>query len=76
MKFASLLIAVLGAALGLAACGDSSTGVKAAKKADGKSWEGAGPTFAASGWKVGDKASWEEHIRTRAQNQNDYARAK
>ena len=76
MKFASLLIAVLGAALGLAACGDSSTGVKAAKKADGKSWEGAGPTFAASGWKVGDKASWEEQIRTRAQNQNDYARAK
>ena len=76
MKFASLLIAVLGAALGLAACGDSSTGVKAAKKADGKSWEGAGPTFAASGWKVGDKASWEEQMRTRAQNQNDYARAK
>ena len=76
MKFASLLIAALGAALGLAACGDSSTGVKAAKKVDGKSWEGAGPAYAASGWKVGDKASWEEQIRTRAQNQNDYAHAK
>jgi hypothetical protein len=76
MRAALVVTAALVMVIGLAACGDSSTGVKAAKKADGKSWEGAGTTFAASGWKAGDKASWDEQMRTRAQSQNDYARAK
>ena len=29
--------------------------------------------FAAPGWKQGDKASWEQHMKVRTQNgQNDY----
>ncbi len=68
--------ALLAVAVALSACGESTSGSKSTKKADGKAWEGAGPTFAAAGWKPGDKASWDEQMRVRAQSQNDYARAK
>ena len=67
---------VLAAAVGMAACGESTSGTKTAKKSDAKSWEGAGSTYAAPGWKPGDKASWDEQMRLRIQSQNDYARAK
>ena len=46
----------------------------AAKKSDGKPWQGAQNGFVDSGWVPGDKASWEQKIRTRGQNQNDYAK--
>ncbi len=68
--------ALLAVAVAVSACGESTSGSKSTKKADGKAWEGAGPTFAAAGWKPGDKASWDEQMRVRAQSQNDYARAK
>ena len=68
--------ALLAVAVAVSACGESTSGSKSTKKADGKAWEGAGPTFAASGWKPGDKASWDEQMRVRVQLQNDYARAK
>ena len=29
-----------------------------------------------TGWKAGDRASWEEQLRSRAQGQNDYAKTK
>jgi hypothetical protein len=33
-------------------------------------------TYAAPGWKAGDKTSWEQSLRARAQyGQNDYTRA-
>ncbi len=76
MRQALWVSAVLAAVFGLSACSDSSSGAKAAKKVDGKSWEGAGSAYAASGWKPGDKATWEEQLRARAQSQNDYSRAK
>ena len=76
MRRAWELGALLAVAVVMSACGESTSGSKSTKKADGKAWEGAGPTFAATGWKPGDKASWDEQMRVRVQLQNDYARAK
>ena len=43
--------------------------------ANGAQKEGGGTAFTAPGWKVGDKASWQEQLKTRAQNgQNEYTR--
>lgn len=60
-------------ALLLAGCGEkdqSMTGSSAGP--DTKSWEGADPRYHQAGWNRGDKVSWENHIRTRGQHQNEY----
>ena len=47
------------------------------KKVDAAAWttsDAATPAFTAPGWKVGDKAAWEEQLRKRSQGQNDYQR--
>ena len=64
------------AALGLlVACGDRpQTANAAAKKTDTPAWQGADNGHVASGWKAGDKASWEEQMRARARGQNEYTR--
>ena len=60
----------------LLACGEKDQTLGAdGKKVDGKPWQGAQNGFVDSGWVPGDKASWEQKIRTRGQNQNDYAKA-
>ena len=68
----------LGVALALAGCGSSSSesNAKASVKHDGKTWESSDTAFAARGYKPGDAAAWDAQMRTRAQNQNDYSRAK
>ena len=63
------------AIMGQAACGEKAQTVTV-RKTDTKIWEGTDNAFAASGWKTGDKAAWEEQVRNRAQAQNDYARSK
>lgn len=69
-----LIVAVL--ATGLAGCGEKAqTAQPAAKKSDGKAWDGAQNAYVAEGWKAGDQASWETQMRLRAQNQNEYSRA-
>ena len=60
---------------GLAACGEKAQ-TAATRKSDGKVWQGADNAFAVSGWKSGDKASWEEQMRIRAQAQDEYAKIK
>ena len=69
------LAAVSVAILGQVACGEKAQTVTA-RKVDTKVWSGTDNAFAASGWKTGDQAAWEEQMRNRAQAQNDYARAK
>ena len=65
---------VLGTAL--AGCGEKpQIGAAPAKRADAKAWEGAANSYAAPGWKSGDRASWEAQMRERAQSQNEYTRA-
>ena len=58
----------------LAACGDkpqSAGGVKG----DVAPYQGVDNKFAAPGWKAGDKTSWEQALKARAQNtQNEYTR--
>jgi hypothetical protein len=70
-----LLLVLCGAAVA-AGCGEKlqSAGGNAAKKSDAKSWQAADNGFVASGWKSGDRASWEEQMRQRAQSQNEYTR--
>ena len=59
-----LVVAVL--ATGLSACGEKAqTAQPAAKKSDGKAWDGAQNAYVAEGWKAGDQASWEGEPLTR-----------
>ena len=60
----------------LAACGEKPQTAGSVKKTDGKIWEASDNAYIASGWKAGDRTSWEEQMRKRAQSQNDYATVK
>ncbi len=74
MKLSLSLIA----ALALVACSDKPQDLNAgsASKQDAAAFTGTGSAFVAQGWKPGDKASWEQHLKTRMQNgQNDYSKA-
>jgi hypothetical protein len=60
---------------GLGACGDRVQTIgEGARHADTAAWEIASdhPSIA-PGWTVGDRASWDDHLRRRTQMQNDYA---
>ncbi len=62
----------------LAACGDKPQNLNAgtASKQDATAFSGTGTAYVAPGWKPGDKVSWEQHLKARAQSgQNDYAKA-
>ena len=60
----------------LAACGERpQTADVSAKKSDTRVYEaGQNAAFRASDWKAGDRAGWEEQMRRRVQNQNEYIR--
>lgn len=74
----ALMAAFVVAAVTLAGCGEKQqTMTGASKKSDLAPWvanSGAHPSYTAPGWKVGDKAAWEEQMRQRNQAQNDYVR--
>ena len=56
----------------LGACGDKPQNLQT-YKGDGPAFQGPAGPFAATGWKVGDKTSWEQGLKTRLQNtQNEY----
>jgi len=60
----------------LAACGETPQALGTTPKSDTAAFQGTGVApFAAPGWKQGDKASWEQQLKTRTQaGQNDYAK--
>ena len=60
---------------GLAACSEK-VQTATPRKVDQKPWQAVDNPFAASGWKAGDKTSWDADLRTRAQKQNEYNRVK
>lgn len=64
------------ALLALAACGEkpqNGYGIKS----DVPALQGAQDPFVVSGWKPGDKDSWEQQLKTRTQHtQNDYVMMK
>ena len=72
---ASALAAVAAVGL-LSACGQApeAPAGTTAGKADKPAYQGAADAYMAQGWKAGDKASWEQHLRDRMQGQNEYAR--
>ena len=58
----------------LSACGEQPQTLGASQR-DAPPSSGTGKAFAESGWKQGDKASWESHLKARSQyGQNDYSR--
>jgi len=70
-------LAVVLAAVTLSACGDQPQALNAAGvRQDQPPHQGVGPSqYAQGGWKAGDRTSWEQHLKARAQyGQNDYTR--
>lgn len=65
------------ALLALTACGDKPQEMNAAGvKQDSAPYQGVGSSqYVNTGWKPGDKTSWEQQLKSRAQyGQNDYTR--
>ena len=58
----------------LAACAPKPAERVAAKRAEQPSWDAAADPFVVSGWKSGDKVSWQQQLSARAQTQNEYLR--
>jgi outer membrane lipopolysaccharide assembly protein LptE/RlpB len=65
---------LLAATLVLAACGDKAQ-TAGTPKSDSQPWDSAQTAYSAQGWKAGDKAAWENQLKARSQNQNEYSRA-
>ncbi len=71
MKRISLILLSVAA---LTACGEKAQTL--GTKHDATAFSGAANPFVQSGWTAGDKTSWEQHLRARAQyGQNDNSRA-
>jgi major membrane immunogen (membrane-anchored lipoprotein) len=71
MKRMSLIVLSVAA---LTACGEKAQTL--GTKNDATAYSGAANSFVEAGWTVGDKTSWEQHLRARAQyGQNDNSRA-
>ncbi len=71
MMKTALLIAAM--ALTLVACSEKPQTANSQKRHDAPPYAGASLAFNDAGWKVGDKASWESHLKVRTQRgQNDY----
>ena len=67
-------VAALALAL-LSGCGDKPQEMGSGVKQDAAAFSGTGSPFVASGWKPGDKTSWELHLKARMQNsQNEYSK--
>ena len=69
------LLLACAAALALAACTEKPQ-TATPRKSDARAWQGADAAYTTGSWKAGDKTGWEEQMRTRAQNQNDYVKAR
>ena len=69
------VLIVIWTLLFLGACGETPQALDHSPKQDTAAYTGTGAVFTASGWKPGDKISWEQQLKTRAQTgQNDYTK--
>ncbi len=74
MKRMLTLGAVCVCAIALSACGEKPQ-TASGKTSDVELFKGTDNGFMASGWKAGDKASWELGLKARMQNsQNEYTK--
>lgn len=62
------------AVLALAACGEKEQTLGQNSGHDTPAAGGTGTVFQVQGWKAGDRASWEQQLKSRAQTQNDYVK--
>ena len=69
MKLTLIVVTVLA----LAACSDPGNRPPGAKAPDQKSWQAPQNGFVAPGWNANEQ-SWDEQMRKRAQQQNEYVR--
>jgi hypothetical protein len=68
------MLIIATSALLLAACGEVDQSLAGAKS-DAPAHTGTGKAYVESGWKPGDKASWEAQLKARGQNgMNEYNR--
>jgi hypothetical protein len=75
MKHNLILVAGVAALLALPGCTEKPQTRESGAVQDAAAFLGTGTSFAAPGWKQGDKVSWEQQLKTRLQNgQNDYTR--
>ncbi len=77
LKRISVLASVLLLVTGLTACGDKTQELAGQPKLDAAPYTGTGvKVFTESDWKAGDKNSWAQQLKTRAQyGQNDHSRS-
>jgi hypothetical protein len=72
-------LAMIGATMvglmALTGCGEKPQGMGGVKS-DTAPYQGTGMAYALPGWKAGDKTSWEQQLKTRAQAQDDHAKAR
>ncbi len=73
-RFASIGATMVGL-MALTGCGEKPQGMGGVKS-DTAPYQGTGMAYALPGWKAGDKTSWEQQLKTRAQAQDDHAKAK
>jgi hypothetical protein len=74
MKRSWLILGVVAGAMALSACTEKPQTLSSGVKQDAAAFQGTGLPYAVPGWKQGDKASWEQQLKTRTQGQNDYAK--
>jgi hypothetical protein len=74
MRLSGLLGFTLLAMAGLTACGEKPQ-TMGGVRGDVAPFQGVENKYAAPGWKAGDKTSWEQGLKARAQNtQNEYSK--
>lgn len=77
MKRTLIIFAAAAALAGLAACTERTQTLESGVKVDSQAFQGTGMAYAVSGWKQGDKVSWEQHMKVRTQNgQNEFTRVR
>jgi hypothetical protein len=74
MKRTFIMITAVAALAGLVACTERPQTLDSGVKVDAQAFQGTGMAYEVPGWKQGDKVSWEQHMKVRTQNQNDYSR--
>lgn len=76
MRTTLMTLGLVAAAATLSACGEKPQEM-GGTRSDAAPYTGVGKSqYQQSGWKVGDKASWEQQLKSRAQyGMNEYSRA-
>jgi hypothetical protein len=75
MKRTLIISAAVAGLWALSACTERTQTLDSGVKVDGQAFQGTGMAYAVPGWKQGDKASWEQHMKVRTQSgQNEYGR--